>query len=516
MRIKLEVDSLPAYDIVEPELLTMTIPGASLTSDALPAGYCNALLCASCPCYAAGALPDLIGPPMLILAQPNGAATATGSVMPSQSFKQLREADAPPHLALQLSGGERWSESLQDELSARSWIEPAPLDDTGHGAVVAAILASLRSDTSQPDGWNEAMHGGAMAGRAHASLALTSNETATLAFEWGAFAGYAPRAPETVHVSLPGAALESGAPLPLIGAFVITIEPGGSRLSGSLLATPTEEALRSLDPVTLQLSLSGGDTWLPTVGMDHPVTAELLASCTSAHANLYSDWAGGWGAIVQPSLGMFNLDRASDSLVVLTLPQQPRYELEAPETISCAVPSAATASGHGYAVRGVVAVRASAGRARLNGSLLLDRQERAVRGGDKGLVIALSGDTWSMALRRPGWQTSEAAEETAALVADAIVVAPTVAHGWGASVRPLLTAATMTLLDNATLAIDLPVAALYQLYGVQETLTVQVVSPPTLTRQTRPLAYALTLPSLTPLTPPSSPCGRACSCPRRC
>ena len=52
-------------------------------------------------------------------------------------------------------------------------------------------------------------------------------------------------------------------------------------------------------------------------------------------------------------------------------------------------------------MRGTATVLATAGRALLNGSLL-DRQERAVRGGDKDLVIALSG-TRPPALRRPGW-----------------------------------------------------------------------------------------------------------------
>ena len=51
---------------------------------------------------------------------------------------------------------------------------------------------------------------GAMAGRAHATLRLTSNTSLDVVWGWGAFADYAPKAPETVAVLLPGSVLHSG------------------------------------------------------------------------------------------------------------------------------------------------------------------------------------------------------------------------------------------------------------------------------------------------------------------
>ena len=91
VRIALEVQSLPGYD-VEPELLTMTIPGASLTD-------CSWKTTQRAPVHDVPVLPDgrparPRRAPMLILAQPNGAATATAARCP-RSFKELREAPEP-------------------------------------------------------------------------------------------------------------------------------------------------------------------------------------------------------------------------------------------------------------------------------------------------------------------------------------------------------------------------------------------------------------------------------------
>ena len=455
---------LPNYDISTPELLRVAVPAAAYCNDAQcplkdvlkpwtglnqaaaemlqqPSG-CGA-------CVAEGAVSDLVGPSMLVLALP-GAAQAQGTLMPTVSVEQLRTAQEPPVLELTLTD-DRWSEALVEEVLRQGL--------TQGGTQAERVLSSFRSPSSQQDGWNAVMHSGARTARTHVTMAIVSNTTATIAFEWDAFADYAPRTPETVRLTLPGSAVASGVPLSL-GSFVVTVDAGSATLSGSLSATPTEAALRSAEPQTLRLTLQG-DTWSPMVGLEGDVTSALLSSLSSAQSE-----AAAWLEVVKPGLSSTDLERLDAHTLVLTVPQRAAYDISAPETISWNVPAEATASGLAYWPWNI-AVQPRPGIATLGGTLLLDRQERTMRGGGKTLIIRLSGDTWAASLVAP---TEAVADE----LFDGLSATPQLTGGSLATMRPLLSAAALTLLDNSTLRISLPVAAAYHLHGTTETLRLEL------------------------------------------
>ena len=459
---------LPNYDISAPELLRVAVPAAAYCNDAQcplkdvlspwtganqaaadklqPPSGCGA-------CVAEGAVSELAGPGILVLALP-GAAQAQGPLMPTVGLEQLRTAQEPPVLELTLTD-DRWSEALVEEVQRQGL--------TQGGAQVEHVLNSFRSPSSQQDGWNAVMHSGARTARTHASMTIASNTTATIAFGWDAFADYAPRTPETVRLTVPGSAVASGMPLSL-GSFVVTVDAGSVSLSGSLGATPTEAALRSAEPQTLRLTLEG-DTWSPTVGLEGDATNALLSSLSSAQSE-----AAAWLDVVKPGLSSTDLEVLDAHTLVLTVPQRAAYDIAAPETISWNVPAEATASGLAYVTccwPWNIAVQPLPGIATLGGTLLLDRQERSMRGGGKTLIIRLSGDTWAASLVAP---TEAVADE----LFDGLIATPQLPGGSLATMRPLLSAAALTLLDNSTLRISLPVVGEYHLHGTTETLRLEL------------------------------------------
>ena len=466
--VLVECPTLPNYDISTPELLRVAVPAAAYCNDAQcslkdvqspwtgtnqaaadklqPPSGCGA-------CVAEGAASDLVGPSILVLALP-GAAQAGGTLVPTVGVEQLRTAQEPPVLELTLTD-DRWSEALVEEVLRQGL--------TQGGAQAEYVLSSLRSPSSQQDGWNAVMHSGARVARTHVTMAIVSNTTATIAFGWDAFADYAPRTPETVQLTVPGSAVASGVPLSL-GSFVVTVAAGSATLSGSLDATPTEAALRSTESQTLRLTLQG-DTWSPTVGLEGDATNALLSSLSSAQSE-----AAAWLEVVKPGLSSTDLERLDAHTLVLTVPQRAAYDIAAPETISWNVPAEATASGLAYVTccwPWNIAVQPSPGLATLGGTLMLDRQERTMRGGGKTLVIRLNGDTWADSLVAP---TEAVADE----LFEGLSATPRLDGGSLATMRPLLSAAALTLLDNATLRISLPIAAAYHLHGTTETLRLEL------------------------------------------
>ena len=128
----------------------------------------------------------------------------------------------------------------------------------------------------------------------------------------GAFASYAPRAPETVVFSLPGEALRSGVPL-VVGQLLITVDAGSVSMSSPLIVEAVETDLRSLDTHTIELTLTD-DTWVPSIGLDGPASTALVNGLSSAQQE-----ARGFNAIVRPSIDLVRVDA---STVRLTIPQR--------------------------------------------------------------------------------------------------------------------------------------------------------------------------------------------------
>jgi hypothetical protein len=136
--VSLPSAALAGYDITTPETIGITVPGAA---------YCNVLLCSTCPCNVLHhELPDLTAPPLLITADGasasatlsyNGVAVQPVGTIFNCSASQLRAAGVVS-LTLSLHAGERWSDTLVDELLPSRTPPPSALS-----SVAVRLLAAF-------------------------------------------------------------------------------------------------------------------------------------------------------------------------------------------------------------------------------------------------------------------------------------------------------------------------------------------------------------------------------------
>ena len=333
----------------------------------------------------------------------------------------------------------------------------------------AEIVSGFASTSSQAYGFNDLVRYGE-------PPALTVvNQTLTVQWKAGTFASYAPRAPETVVLSLPPEAVRSGVPL-AVGSFVITVDPGSVSMAGALLGQAYEADLRDEVAHTLDVTLSG-DTWLPSIGLEGAASAALLRGFASAQQEV-----GGWNQAVQPLLTSADLLRLDAYTVRLTIPQRANYDIIAPETLSLTVPPEATFAAHSLAAPQVIVVAAAAGVATMSGTLTEDRQGRTIRVSPTTLVVALSRDSWVNGLWEP---TSNP------LLADALLdafIASTLTleeAAWAGVVRPALDSSMISLLDNRTLLLSIPALPAYRLVGASEVISLHL--PPELLTSDQPI-----------------------------
>ena len=204
------------------------------------------------------------------------------------------------------------------------------------------------------------------------------------------FAGYAPRAPETIELTLPAVATLSRQPL-AVGRFVVNIAPGSVALSGALIEADVveEAALRSLETHTLTLRLTG-TSWQPDVGLDGEASAALLRGFASAQSE-----PRGWNAAVTPLLTSAELVRLDDTTVELTLPQLAGYDIASPETISLVVPPSATRAAQPLAAPQPLTILPIAGIGRCAGSLMTAGNDASVQAeGALTLSLRLVDESW--------------------------------------------------------------------------------------------------------------------------
>ena len=471
--IQIPTAALASYDISTPETVQLAVPSSAI---------CNDRLCADCPCSETGVLPDLVAPPLLIRAN-GGTATASlrldslvldvADLAFNVTSRQLRNAQQVS-LTFNLDD-ERWADAIGDELL----LDRGGSIVGGNGGAVRALMlsSSMVAAASQSLGWTELADDWQAGQSNEPQMLLHSNTSLTVSWREGFFSTYAPRAPETVLLRLPGEAVSSGLPLAL-GQFVITVDPGTVSMSGALVVQAGEDNLRGIQGHALEFSLVD-DTWLPSIGLDGPASAALLRGLASAQQE-----ALGFNAIVQPALTSADLVRLDGHTVRLTIPQRAGYDISAPETLRLTVPPEATFAAHSLAANEQIMIMAAGGIASLTGTLTDDRQARTIRVQSTTLVVTLQRDTWVDALWDP-----PAHPLVAGTLINAIAAMPSSASveidAWDQVVQPALDASMLTRLDNYTMVLTLPALPAYQLVGPSE--TVQIHLPPELLTSDQPV-----------------------------
>ena len=336
------------YSIRTPEVLTVTLPAAALTS---------------------GRAAVVASPPLRIMAEPS-PIELTGSPMPAG----LDEADIRDTAALSLTL------RLED---AEGWVAGVA---AGEPTLREALARGVRSAQDEPNGWNAVV----LPALASASW-LVSPGSADLTILLPRLPAYSILAPETVEVAVHASLLLSGrGRLASPSRFVVHPEAGRPSLACSLLREPhtrhyrnaTSEGQAGQGQAELAEQGSGailgptppdlaettfnasmlreprtdggglyhalvlqldGDVFLPQLGKEGELSALLLRSLTSDQNE-----PGGWNAVLSPNLTHALLDRPSESSVRLTIPPAAGYNISEPETIRVVLPGALVASNRTY------------------------------------------------------------------------------------------------------------------------------------------------------------------------
>ena len=211
-----------------------------------------------------------------------------------------------------------------------------------------SILRGLASSRLEPNGWTNVVRTG-----------LSTTDLSTVGWGMGsqlrltipAFEGYDPLTTETLAWALPGDVLMSGQDADVVTPLEVEAMPGTAALSGFVDYDATARAVRwgqssrwseeenalLTEDMELRLALSR-DEWAPTVGQDNAISEAMLRALSSTGSE-----AGGWNAVVQPTLTARSLRRVDARRLEISV-RAAGYDITAPETLTIVVPKAALLS----------------------------------------------------------------------------------------------------------------------------------------------------------------------------
>ena len=425
-RVELTLSGYPAYEIAEPETVSLRVPAAALRSGS--------------PSFAGGA--------PFVIAAARGSAVLSGSVVAEHDVDVIASVE----------GG-----LLRYTLSGDSFVPTlGQSNDPQNDACTSTLISELDAlGTPQALGWTAVVQSTL---REQLSTVVVRESASSLAIELPQLLVYRLDQAETITTLIPAACLRSGSQLRtehISGAPWRMLPPAGRAfVTGSLLQQASEAEVQAL-PTRLEVSLQQ-DTFLSDA-------AGFLACISGSLGGL----PGGWGAAVQPSLtpDMVTFTQVGFGVhISLDIPASPAYSIAEPETIRVLLPSAFLASEQDViASPSFVLQVAGASDFETTGSLTGSAGVGALAGvGEEvlasptlhNLTFALQGDTWLN-------------NAPSAAILRALVSAQSEPHGWNAVVRPALGLRHLTLLDNATAHLAFRGPAAYDITA-PETISVEV------------------------------------------
>ena len=447
LRARIVLPAVASYDIAAPETIVLRIPAETVRSNQ----------------------PLTVEPALLVLPTPGVVHFDGGSLIDAATGSVGEGAvrsDATRTLRLRLDGNDTWTDAMLAH-------------DLGGGAS-SALRRGLRSDVLAeaaqvaPYGWDAVVQPGLRHSHWALDTPVVGFDAATNRSIHGLdrsvavlslpqFAQYDLTRPEVLELAVPPGAVASNQRVRASGSLRVDASVGYATLDGTLLATPTEAALRSSDTLHLDVALRG-DTWARGVGDDTPATRALLAGLRSGQGEPY-----GWNAAVLPRLDSRAVRRISDTAIQIELRQAAHYEISEPELIQLAIPAEAVTSDLPIVASPQVVLKATPGAAAMAGGFATAPTESAIRGGaaavaafdharyiynDVGIALrhaegaqahpgdlelTLARDAWSPAVLRAAADPSGATERAVvAQLAAGLQSEQSELSGWNAVVVPLL------------------------------------------------------------------------------
>ena len=352
------------YHIDSPETLALTLPALTLQSNvSLPiAAFIIAAVPGTAEWYPAYSLPGL------------------QSVKLSELDVKTDVIDYETRVDIDV-GTDRWVSSLGEDNSA-----------------TRAFLQGFISSGIESAGWNRIVR----SQLSHTAVERVNDHRVLV--RMSGFDSYDISQPETVRLMVPHEAVVSGQGFPVASSVIVVPTRGSAALSGTLLTSPFEKTMQSVEGGRLYFTLIGDgfvDTLGQTVSTDDACTGTLIDQLTLAPGGVPQPL--GWEAVVQATLRS-KLDtvvvRESRNSLLIQLPQLLIYKLSLAETITAAIPGACLESGNALQEQHISGapfrVLPAVGRAYLSGSLLTQAFESTVQSSSSQLLITVQDDSLSV------------------------------------------------------------------------------------------------------------------------
>ena len=190
------------------------------------------------------------------------------------------------------------------------------------------IIDGIDSAQSEANGWDAVARPAIPVG----NVVRTNATTVTITMP--AVPGYNITANETVEATVPASALvTSGIAVIATPTFGITSLIESAALSGTV-TDDTEQDIRN-GGSTIILTLTNAQ-WEADVGADNAQTQALIDGIDSAQAE-----PTGWDAVVKAGLTFADVARTNNTVVTITLPAFPTYDITGDETVTVIIPASA-------------------------------------------------------------------------------------------------------------------------------------------------------------------------------
>ena len=305
-----------------------------------------------------------------------------------------------------------------------------------------AIIDGLTSTSVQTLGWNNLVRDIALQ---VTDVVRTIDTVVTITLP--PVAGYATTSSETVLPTIPNAALAVSNIDLTTQTFTVTAQDPIAQVSlGGTLAGTGESNVRT-GGFTVTLTIVD-DTWA-AAGTEFDSVRQIIINGVTAT----TDEVNGWNDTVPNQIPVGNVVRTSDTVVTITLPAIPEYEITITENIIATIPSSAlqislvdATALNSIAILGSVANPI----ALFSGSATTAFESDIVTGGSE-LIITLTNDTWIAAGTGPIGSTAQSQS-----IIDALIATTSQPLGWNTVVRPGIEVADLvrTSATVATITLD--------------------------------------------------------------
>jgi hypothetical protein len=284
-------DAESTYQIDDPETITLTVPGAVLTSG-------DAIICA-----------NSFG----VTAQNPISCVVSGTVTESSIEEDVI-----------IAGGE----TIVLTLTGDTW-KAAGTGPIGSTANTQALINNIDSAQAEAAGWDAVVK----AGIETADVVRTSDTVCTITLD--PEASYSITAQETITVTVPTDVLNiSASSVVASPTFTVDVDvPATCTVTGTADGASDDDIVNGGKTVILTIS---NDTWVASGATFNAQRQNIIDGLDAATSP-----ATGWNNVIRDAIDVSTCVRTSDTVVTITLPAAATYDVGADEAITVTVPASA-------------------------------------------------------------------------------------------------------------------------------------------------------------------------------